>query len=99
MVPSKSSFCSRRYQWLRVSRRSEYEGCQYNTNGQLICTQPDMVMHEETFSVAPTLYEYDFFGNVAKQTLALMEEPESANSSVQNDNPTVWRTRRKKFSK
>lgn len=56
-------------------------------------------MHEETFSMAPTLYEYDFFGNVAKQTLALIEEPESANSSVQNDNPTVWRTRRKKFSK
>lgn len=54
-----------------------------------------MVMHEETFSMAPTLYEYDFFG----QTLAFIEEPESANSSVQNDNPTVWRTRRKKFSK
>ena len=33
-------------------------------------------------AMAPTLYEYDPFGNITKQTLALTDEPNSSNSPI-----------------
>ena len=45
-----------------------------------------------TVSAAPTLYEYDAFGNVVKQTLALADEPTAENSPVTETAYTVEST-------
>ncbi len=63
---------------------------EYNIKGQLVkqyqqtqglATAED-VEAPEPILMAPTLFEYDSFGNAAKQTLALAEEPSSTNSPI-----------------
>ena len=61
---------------------------EYNARGQLVrqyqqTQEPAADEGEEApepISMAPTLYEYDSFGNLTKQTLALEEEANSTNS-------------------
>ena len=60
-----------------------YDRSEYDEKGRLIRTQRDSGTHEDTVFMAPTLYEYDSFGNVTKQTLALVEDPGPTNSPVQ----------------
>ena len=62
---------------------------EYNTKGQLVKqyqqTQESATEDEEApepILMAPTLFEYDSFGNEARQTLALAEEPSSTNSPI-----------------
>ena len=63
---------------------------EYNTKGQLVKqyqqTQESVTEDDEEapepILMAPTLFEYDSFGNEAKQTLALAEEPSSTNSPI-----------------
>lgn len=45
--------------------------CEYNAKGQLTKQYQDT--GSNTATTAPTLYEYDSFGNVVKQTLALTD--------------------------
>ena len=53
---------------------------EYNAKGQLTMQYQDTGSVSE--STAPTLYEYDAFGNVVKQTLALVATPTKDNSPV-----------------
>ena len=62
---------------------------EYNTKGQLVKqyqqTQESATEDEEApepILMVPTLFEYDSFGNEARQTLALAEEPSSTNSPI-----------------
>ncbi len=57
-----------------------YTHREYNAKGQLIKQYQDS--GADTTPTAPTLYEYDSFGNVAKQTLALSETPTKDNSPL-----------------
>lgn len=69
-----------------------YDRSEYDEKGQLIRTQRDTGTHEDAVLMAPTLYEYDSFGNVTKQTLALAEDPEPSNSPVQKSSYSVENT-------
>ena len=69
-----------------------YDRSEYDEKGQLIRTQRDTGTHEGAVFMAPTLYEYDSFGNVTKQTLALAEDPEPSNSPVQKFSYSVENT-------
>lgn len=60
-----------------------YDRSEYDEKGRLIRTQRDSGIHEGAVSMAPTLYEYDSFGNITKQTLALVEDSGPTNSPVQ----------------
>ncbi|MBR1978047.1 MAG: RHS repeat protein, partial [Akkermansia sp.] len=51
---------------------------EYNAKGQLV----KQWQSSDNVAMAPTLYEYDSFGNVLKQTLALAEEPNRSNSPI-----------------
>ncbi len=63
---------------------------EYNAKGQLVkqyrqTQEPATEEGEEApepILMAPTLYEYDEFGNVVKQTLALAENPSITNSPI-----------------
>ena len=63
---------------------------EYNAKGQLVkqyrqTQEPATGENEEApepILMAPTLYEYDSFGSLTKQTLALAEVPNSSNSPV-----------------
>ncbi len=48
-----------------------YDRSTYNAKGQLTRRQRDIGGGSSTQSMAPTLYEYDAFGNMTKQTLLL----------------------------
>ncbi len=52
----------------------------YNVKGQLVRQYRDT--GSRTTPTAPTLYEYDSFGNMVKQTLALTGTPTVANSPI-----------------
>ena len=60
-----------------------YDRSEYDEKGRLIRTQRDSGIHEGAVSMAPTLYEYDSFGNITRQTLALVEDSGPTNSPVQ----------------
>ncbi|MBR5895011.1 MAG: RHS repeat protein [Akkermansia sp.] len=57
-----------------------YTRNEYNAKGQLVKQYQDTGWNTE--KTAPTLYEYDSFGNVSKQTLALADSPTKDNSPV-----------------
>lgn len=69
-----------------------YDRSEYDEKGQLIRTQRDSGTHKGAVSMAPMLYEYDSFGNVIKQTLALMEDPGPGNSPIQKSTYSVENT-------
>ena len=58
-----------------------YQRAEFNALGQLTKSYADSGWN--TPATAPTLYEYDAFGNVSKQTLALADSPTPQNSPVQ----------------
>lgn len=60
-----------------------YDRSDYNAKGQLVRTQRDTGSGSGALSMAPTLYEYDTFGNVIKQTLVLADQPAPDNSPIQ----------------
>lgn len=66
-----------------------YDRSEYDEKGRLIRTQRDSGTHKAAVSMAPTLYEYDSFGNVTKQTLALVEDSGPINSPVQKSSYSV----------
>ncbi len=57
-----------------------YTRSEYNAKGQLTKQYQDT--GSNTATTAPTLYEYDAFGNMTKQTLALSDSPTPLNSPV-----------------
>ena len=57
-----------------------YTRSEYNAKGQLTKQYQDT--GSNTATTAPTLYEYDNFSNVTKQTLALSDSPTPLNSPV-----------------
>ena len=57
-----------------------YTRSEYNVKGQMVKQYQDTGWN--TTSTAPTLYEYDAFGNVVKQTLALSDSPTKDDSPV-----------------
>ena len=57
-----------------------YSRSEYNAKGQLVKQYQDTGWN--TDKTAPTLYEYDSFGNQVKQTLALADSPTKDNSPV-----------------
>ncbi len=57
-----------------------YTRSEYNAKGQLTKQYQDT--GSNTATTAPTLYEYDSFGNMVKQTLALSATPTKDNSPV-----------------
>ncbi len=57
-----------------------YTRSEYNAKGQLTKQYQDT--GSNTTPTAATLYEYDSFGNVTKQTLALSDTPTIANSPI-----------------
>ena len=57
-----------------------YSRSEYNAKGQLVKQYQDTGWN--TAKTAATLYEYDVFGNVSKQTLALANSPTKDNSPV-----------------
>ena len=57
-----------------------YTRSEYNAKGQLVKQYQDTGWN--TDKTAPTLYEYDSFGNQVKQTLALADSPTKDNSPV-----------------
>ncbi|MHA3690183.1 RHS repeat domain-containing protein [Akkermansia sp. AKK6] len=69
-----------------------YDRSEYNEKGWLIRTQRDSGTYEGAVFMAPTLYEYDSFGNVTKQTLALVEDSGPINSPVQKSSYSVENT-------
>lgn len=69
-----------------------YDRSEYDEKGRLIRTQRDSGTHEGAVSMAPTLYEYDSFGNVTRQALALVEDPGPTNSPVQKYSYSVENT-------
>ncbi|MBQ8900840.1 MAG: RHS repeat protein, partial [Akkermansia sp.] len=63
-----------------TNNRFIYTRSEYNSKGQMIKQYRDTCWN--TTSTAPTLYEYDVFGNVVKQTLALSDSPTKDDSPV-----------------
>ena len=57
-----------------------YSRSEFNAKGQLVKQYQDTGWN--TAKTAATLYEYDSFGNVSKQTLALADSPTKNNSPV-----------------
>lgn len=66
-----------------------YDRSDYNTKGQLVRTQRDTGSGSSAVSMAPTLYEYDGFGNITKQTHALADQAAPDNSPIQEYAYTV----------
>ena len=59
-----------------------YDHSEYNAQGRLIRTWRDAGTQEGAVAMAPTLYEYDAFGNMTRETLALAEQPAPDNSPI-----------------
>ena len=63
-----------------TNNRFIYTRSEYNAQGQLVKQYQDTGWN--TTPTAPTLFEYDSFGNLTRQALALAEEPTPANSPI-----------------
>ena len=63
-----------------TNNRFIYTRSEYNAKGQMVKRYQDTGWNSTP--TAPTLYEYDVFGNVVKQTLALTDTPNKENSPV-----------------
>ncbi len=59
-----------------------YDRSEYDEQGLLIRTWRDTGTQEGAVAMAPTLYEYDAFGNMTRETLALAEQPAPDNSPI-----------------
>ncbi|WP_300811394.1 RHS repeat domain-containing protein, partial [uncultured Akkermansia sp.] len=59
-----------------------YDHSEYNVQGRLIRTWRDTGTQEGAVAMAPTFYEYDAFGNMTRETLALAEQPAPDNSPI-----------------
>ena len=59
-----------------------YDHSEYNAQGRLIRTWRNTGTQEGAVAMAPTLYEYDAFGNMTRETLALAEQPAPDNSPI-----------------
>ncbi|WMB14224.1 RHS repeat domain-containing protein [Akkermansia muciniphila] len=59
-----------------------YDHSEYNAQGRLIRTWRDTGTQEGAVAMAPMLYEYDAFGNMTRETLALAEQPAPDNSPI-----------------
>ena len=59
-----------------------YDRSEYDEQGRLIRTWRDAGTQEGAAAMAPTLYEYDAFGNMTRETLALAEQPAPDNSPI-----------------
>ena len=57
-----------------------YTRSEYNVKGQMVKQYQDTGWN--TTKTAPTLYEYDAFGNMVKQTISLSDTPTKDNSPV-----------------
>ena len=73
-----------------------YTRSEYNAKGQLTKQYQDT--GSNTATTAPTLYEYDAFGNMVKQTLALADTPTKDNSPVVEMSYSVESTNEGVFS-
>ena len=59
-----------------------YDRTTYNDKGQMTQTVRDTGSGAVSMSMAPTLYEYDAFGNVTKETWKLASTPTTGNSKI-----------------
>ena len=59
-----------------------YDRSEYDEQGRLIRSWRDAGAQEEAVAMAPALYEYDAFGNMTRETLALAEQPAPDNSPI-----------------
>ena len=63
-----------------TNNRYIYTRSEYNAKGQMVKQYQDTGWN--TTKTAPTLYEYDAFGNMVKQTISLSDTPTKDNSPV-----------------
>ncbi len=63
-----------------TNNRYIYTRSEYNAKGQMVKQYQDTGYNST--STAPTLYEYDSMGNIAKKTLALSDTPTKEDSSI-----------------
>ncbi|PNC93543.1 sugar-binding protein [Akkermansia muciniphila] len=59
-----------------------YDRSEYDEQGRLIRAWRDAGAQEGAVAMAPALYEYDAFGNMTRETLALAEQPAPDNSPI-----------------
>ena len=59
-----------------------YDRSEYDEQGHLIRAWRDAGAQEGAAAMAPALYEYDAFGNMTRETLALAEQPAPGNSPI-----------------
>ena len=59
-----------------------YDRSEYDEQGHLIRAWRDAGAQEGAVAMAPALYEYDAFGNMTRETLALAEQPAPDNSPI-----------------
>ena len=59
-----------------------YDRSEYDEQGRLIRAWRDAGTQEGAVAMAPALYEYDAFGNMTRETLALAEQPAPDNSPI-----------------
>ena len=59
-----------------------YDRSEYDEQGRLIRAWRDAGAQEGVVAMAPALYEYDAFGNMTRETLALAERPAPDNSPI-----------------
>mgnify|MGYP002657946110 FL=1 len=59
-----------------------YDRSEYDEQGRLIRAWRDAGAQEGVVAMAPALYEYDAFGNMTRETLALAEQPAPDNSPI-----------------
>ncbi|MCO6190289.1 hypothetical protein RY72_09745, partial [Akkermansia muciniphila] len=59
-----------------------YDRSEYDEQGHLIRAWRDAGAQEGAAAMAPALYEYDAFGNMTRETLALAEQPAPDNSPI-----------------
>ena len=61
-------------------RRLHLYASEYNAKGQMVKQYQNT--GDDTENTAPTLFEYDSFGNQVKQTIALVDTPTKDNSPI-----------------
>lgn len=70
-----------------------YDRSEYDEQGRLIRAWRDAGAQEGAVAMAPALYEYDAFGNMTRETLALAEQP-FRTTAPSGNMPSAWKTRR-----
>lgn len=70
-----------------------YDRSEYDEQGRLIRAWRDAGTQEGAVAMTPALYEYDAFGNMTRETLALAEQP-LRTTAPSGNMPSAWKTRR-----